>query len=89
MKYTVHWKATAQQRLAEIWLAAQDQQSVADAADRIDMLLRNNPEGVGESRDGNARILLVPPLGADYRVHPADQQVNVLAVWKFGPPAQP
>ena len=89
MKYTVVWKSTAQQMLAELWLSATDRQIVANAADRIDALLRENPAGVGESRDGEARILLVQPLGVDYRLHPDDQLVNVIAVWRFDPTARP
>ncbi|MEX0643503.1 MAG: hypothetical protein WD468_12420 [Pirellulales bacterium] len=43
MKWTVTYLPAAQDHLASIWLNAQDQQAVADAADELDRLLSIDP----------------------------------------------
>jgi plasmid stabilization system protein ParE len=80
MRYTVVWKKSAADRLAEIWMAAADRGAVSVAADNIDAALRNNPLECGESRDENTRILIVPPLAVLYEVDQADRRVTVLAI---------
>ena len=42
-RYTVVWHQLAKDDLAKIWLAATDRRAVTSAADRIDVLLANNP----------------------------------------------
>lgn len=56
MKFTVVWKPTPADDLARIWSAATDRGAVAAAADQIDLLLRADPESVGESRSGSTRV---------------------------------
>ena len=43
MIYTVVWAPSARDELADIWNRATDQQAVAEAANRIDRLLKRNP----------------------------------------------
>ena len=62
MKFTVVWKPSAETKLAEIWTDATDRQTVSDAANSIDLLLRSFPIQVGESRKHDTRILSVSPL---------------------------
>jgi hypothetical protein len=62
MIYTVIWKPLAEDKLASIWIAAQDRQAIRKAADEIDRLLRIDPESRGESRSGLERVLIVEPL---------------------------
>jgi hypothetical protein len=81
MKYTVVWKPEAERRLAELWMKADEPEKFADAANLIERELRVNPEAVGEQRVGPVRVVVVPPLGMHFRVHAADRQVRVLAVW--------
>ena len=50
MRFTVIWRPSAEQKLAEIWTDADDRQAITDAADAIDVLLRTRPTEVGESR---------------------------------------
>jgi plasmid stabilization system protein ParE len=81
MTFTVVWRPEAEQALAAVWNSAADRQSVTDAADTIDLLLRTEPLEVGESRVVNIRILTVSPLSVYYDVHEEDRLVAVWAVW--------
>jgi plasmid stabilization system protein ParE len=82
MTFTVIWRPSAEQKLAEIWTEADDRQAVTDAADAIDVFLRTGPIEVGESRVANIRILTVSPLSVYYDVHEDDRLVAVWAVWR-------
>jgi plasmid stabilization system protein ParE len=82
MTFTVIWRPSAEQKLAEIWTEADDRQAVTDAADAIDVFLRTEPTEVGESRVANIRILTVSPLSVYYDVHEDDRLVAVWAVWR-------
>ena len=83
MSYTVVWLRAVERRLTELWNTASDRQSIADAADKIDAVLRQSPSLVGESRERGIRILLQKPLGVLYRVHEDDRKVVVGHVWKY------
>jgi hypothetical protein len=87
MKWTVSYRPSAQDDLANIWLNAPEPQAVADAADTIDRLLADDPLNVGESRAGNVRILIELPLTVLYEVYSEDTLVTVFAVfyWRRGP----
>jgi cell division protein ZapA (FtsZ GTPase activity inhibitor) len=82
MKFTVTWKPSALNDLAEVWLHAQDQQEVADASDEIDRRLKRQPLQEGESRTGTERILIIAPLVVTYDVSVDDCLVTVTAVWR-------
>ena len=83
MKWTVIWKPLAERTLAELWNENPARQELTDAANRIDALLKHSADIVGESREGNRRILLEPPLGVVYEVNELDRTVTVLAVWQL------
>lgn len=80
MNYTVLWKPSLKQRLAEIWLKSNDRNAVASAANTVDVLLRAAPLAQGESRSGLTRIVIVRPLAVVYDVFDEDRRVDVLAV---------
>lgn len=73
----------AELRLATIWTTAPDRRAVAEAANRIDQMLRFDPTGLGESCAQGRRIFIEPPLGVIFRVVPEDRTVYVLTVWHF------
>jgi hypothetical protein len=83
MKYTVHWLPEAEGELAKLWLAAENRDSITHAAYELETRLQHDPTKVGESRDRGRRIVLVPPLGALFRVVEDDRTVFVLAAWSF------
>jgi hypothetical protein len=82
MKYTVVWIQTAQEELAELWNNAGDRNAVTAASNHIDHILKTAPYSNSESREGNLRIIFVPPLAALYDVSDDDRMVTVRAVWR-------
>lgn len=82
MKWTVVWKPDALNDLAELWVESTDQSGMAFASDLIDELLRTDPLGYGESREGNERLLVMLPLIVRYQVSGDDCMVTVSAVWQ-------
>lgn len=80
MSYTVTWKQSATDQLAEIWMSARNRHAVTAAADRLDAALRADPRLHGESRGGAIRLVIVPPLAVVYEVLEADRLVEILAV---------
>jgi len=84
MSYTVLWKPAAQQELAQLWINAADRSALAAAADLIDALLKTDPQSQGESRHGDMRVLICPPLAVNYKVSEADRIVLVSDVWLWG-----
>ncbi len=83
MKFTVVWIPTAKNELATLWINAKNRNRIRLAADKIDSLLKWDPDSLGESRREGVRILLVPPLAVEFEVHEEDCIVNVIAVWTF------
>lgn len=81
MNYTVVWRPVTMSRLADLWMATSDRAGLTAAADRIDSQLAQNPDAIGEGREGTNRILIVPPLAVYYQVRDADRTVLVWDVW--------
>jgi hypothetical protein len=82
VKYTVLWKPVAESCLSELWTIGPDRQAVADAANFIDIVLKNDADKQGEARDATRRVLLVPPIAVLYKVEEQDRKVFVLDVWR-------
>jgi len=82
MRYTVLWRPSAEQNLAEIWTKAVDRGAVARAADAIDGLLAQDPVSQGESRSGNTRVLFVDPWAVYFDVEADDRRVWAFDVWR-------
>jgi len=80
MSYTVVWKSSAEAELADIWLSAENRESITNASRVADRLLRENPSSQGESREGGVRIMFVRPLALEFEIYEADQMVHVMAV---------
>ena len=80
MKFTVIWKPTADEQLAEIWLTAEDRTAVTVAADELMAGLREAPLTLGESRDSLRRVAIRSPLAIHFEVQEADRLVFVLRV---------
>lgn len=64
------WTDEARDELADIWVAAtvEERTEIERAVLRADRLIVADPTGAGESRGGNARVVIVPPLTVWYRV---------------------
>jgi hypothetical protein len=79
MKHTVVWLPAAQATLANIWMRASDQQAVAEASNRLDASLMNDPEAKGTPL-GKFFVQEDAPLSVLYHVDPLDLMVRVIAV---------
>jgi hypothetical protein len=82
MAYRITWRKQATNQLTELWLSGRDRHRINDAAEQLDRLFSQQPEDIGESRDGNDRIVFLEPLGCRFRVDSVDQIVYVEAVWR-------
>jgi len=51
------------------------------AFDAIEQLLTDNPELQGESRGGQRRILIIPPVGVLFRIIQDAAQVLIIDAW--------
>jgi hypothetical protein len=83
MNHTVTWDPPAERDLTSMWLASRMRHAIKDAADRIDAMLAQSPRDCGESREGNARVMLVWPLGVNFEIDEPNRRVRVTAVWSF------
>ena len=83
MIWTVIWLPAAEQELAALWLDPITRSQVTQSANHIDVLLRSDPETLGESRAENQRLAFESPLAVLYRVREPDRLVEVIHVWKF------
>ncbi len=84
MNFTVSWRETALDELADLWNNASDPNAVAAASDLVDEALSRNPLTRGESRTGNDRLMFEGPLSVWFRVDVAARHVLVLSVGPSG-----
>ena len=82
MNWTVIWRPSAEQQLAQLWVSAADRNAVTAAANQIDAELQHDPLSAGEARAGPTRILIVHPLAVYFDVDVAQHEVAVWAVWR-------
>jgi hypothetical protein len=80
-RFTVLWRQTALDQLAEIWLAASDRDQVTRAVNAIDSLLSTDPSGdpTKELAEG-LRTVIVLPLRVTYAVQEDDRTVDVAII---------
>lgn len=85
MKFSLEWKQTATDELAEIWLRANSEtrRKITVATGNVDLMLKSDPYGHSESRDADRRIMFVAPLAITFRVDPEADNVEVLRVRQF------
>jgi hypothetical protein len=79
MRYTVVWDPPALRSLFNLWFHAPDQQDVADASNRIDVALADDPERKGQPFK-KFWTQAEPPLAVLYMIIPDDRMVRVLTV---------
>lgn len=77
MKWTVTYQPSAKDDLAEIWMSSESRQAVSDAVGAVEAELARRPLEIGESREGNMRLIIQPPLLMFYDVVPDDIRVTV------------
>jgi len=62
MIYQIDWKINAEDQLTAIWLSGRDRQYLREAVDAFERDCQVNPLSLGESREGNFRLVFVGPL---------------------------
>jgi hypothetical protein len=78
MTYTVIWRLSAVQQLADAVANADDPASVREAAARLDYFLRRLAPDLGESRAPGFRLWYTDHLGVFYRIDEDAMLVEVL-----------
>jgi hypothetical protein len=79
MHYIVTWLPSAIDQLALIWMQTQNRQAVADAADRIDVTLRVDPDLKSRPRNGYWLYSDLPLIVA-FEIVPDDCMVRIVNV---------
>jgi hypothetical protein len=79
-RYTVAWVKSAQDELAELWLAAEDRAAVTAAADEIDDELSVEAQSRGVELSEGLRALFCAPLRVIFTVRENDRVAEVLRV---------
>lgn len=77
MNYGVDWSAV-RSRVDRLLEETADPTAIIRAVLRLDAALGYCPERTSESREGNSRIAIEPPLVATLRVDEAQSRVHVL-----------
>jgi hypothetical protein len=80
MRFTVVWDDEALNRLAAIWLRADDRAAITAAQAAIDAELAVSPSAKGSSISEGLRRLVKTPLQVLFEVSEADRIVRVTAV---------
>jgi hypothetical protein len=79
MRWTVVYLPDAEAQLADLWTRAGDRQAVADASDRLDRRLRDDPAR-GANPVGPFYVVVEDPLAVLIHISPDDRMVRVLQV---------
>lgn len=83
MTYTVLWTPSAESELARLWTTAADRAQLTNAADALDAALARDPRALGESRGGETRIAVEPPLAVLFDIDEDDRIVRVWDLWQW------
>ena len=83
MTYKVIWNPDSERDVTELWLASRWRHAITTAADRIEVLLSENPHSIGESRAANRRIAIESPLAVEFEVDEANRTVYIHSVWQY------
>ncbi len=83
MKFRVSWDHDAFRNLLRQWNAAGKPHAATLAFDAIEVALSTDAHQAGESREGDQRILLEPPLGVIFEVRHDVREAMILDAWLF------
>jgi hypothetical protein len=80
MRFTLTYRPSARDELAELWLAAEDPHAVTHSSNGIERELRDDPDLKGETVEGSLRKIVAAPLVYYYVVSPDDRLATVWSV---------
>ncbi len=86
MNFTIIWKSSALDRLADLYVASPDaaRQRMAGGVEHLNRQLAQDPLDVGESRHGGYRVAFPPLLMVTFFVDESSREVRVVHVVRFG-----
>jgi len=79
-RYTVVWVKSAEDELAELWIAASERRAIAAATHEIDRQLSTDPASKGEPLQEGLRGVTVPPLRVIFWVNDVDRIAEIAVV---------
>lgn len=86
MNFKVEWLEEVEDQLADLWVTAVDKSAGSEASRRADQLLALDPANQGEQRDGEDRLVFIPPLALFFRADTQAFKVWVISVGWSGRP---
>ena len=86
MNFTIVWKSTVLDRLADFYVASSDaaRQRMARGVENLNRRLAQDPLDVGESRHGGYRVAFPPLLMVTFSVDESSRTVRVVHIVRFG-----
>lgn len=81
MKYRIAWDPDAFRNLRRKSNAAGKPHAATLAFEAIETALSTNAHRCGESREGDQRILLVPPIGIIFEARQQAREAMILDAW--------
>ena len=86
MSYTVIWKVAMLDRLAELYVACDEegQSRMGRGVENFNARLADDPFAVGESRSDGLRVAFTPLLTVSFHVDFAQRVVRVTKVSRYG-----
>jgi hypothetical protein len=79
-RYTVVWVKRVEDRLIDIWLAAQDRDAITAATHEIDAQLAVDPQFKGGELSEGMRYYEAEPLRVAFTVHMDDRIIEIVSV---------
>ena len=80
MKFTVTWTTEAENTLCELFMAISEPGEFSRLVNEIERELGRNPEHVGESRNGQLRVVMQDHVGILFEINAVDRTVNVIHI---------
>jgi hypothetical protein len=83
--FRVEWTDAAYDDLASAWTSGDSgrRRAINRAVQTLEARLQADPLAVGESRDGDYRVVHERPIGMDVLVDLATRAVTVVRVWDY------
>jgi hypothetical protein len=86
VSYRVIFKPQVDRDLVDLWLESDHQRAMTESIDSLVRGLERDPTQVGESRGPQRRIALEWPVGIEFEIDEATQEVRIYRLWTFRSP---
>jgi hypothetical protein len=82
MTFTVVFLPAAEDQLTSLWIDfPAERNAITARMAGLEAALHRDPLRVGESREGNERVVYDDPIGLSFMVSEPDRVVQVKAIW--------